>query len=302
MTKTTGWMAATAAVVAVMGMGASSGDRADGPASRRDTHENLHAVLWMQSAAEYQAVARGLYHLAALQLDRALEDHRWTAIPEQAGRADLPTLAPAVILDADETVIDNSPEEGQRVLDRKGYEPALFRAWVNRQEAATVPGAADFLRYAASRGVEVFIVTNRKKDEHDATVATLRKRGVEIPTEHMLCLGEPAPTDDSGDKTGRRQFVASTHRVLLLVGDDLGDFVSLTPDPGSHRLDRTQRAAVVDRFSGYWEDRWIVLPNPAYGSWEHAFAASDITENDSEAEKDRKALAAQFAGVRGFQQ
>src|SRR5262249_29427692 len=121
---------------AVFGWGAGTAAPGAQSTKRRDTHENLHAVLWMQSSAEYQAITRGIYRLAASQLDRALEDRRWTAIPEQAGRTDLSTLPPAVILDVDETVLDNSPEEGQRVLERSRYMPDLFTRWVTRAEAA----------------------------------------------------------------------------------------------------------------------------------------------------------------------
>lgn len=289
MTKTTGWVAATGLAWFLWGAGAPAGAPA---ATRRDTHENLHAVLWMQTAAEYQALTRGLYRLAALQLDRALEDRRWTAIPEQAGRPDLPTLAPAVILDVDETVVDNSPEEGQLVLDRAGYEKDIFGAWVNKQEAGTVPGAAEFIRYAMSRQVEVFLVSNREPDQREATIATLRKRDVEVASDHVLCYGEHAAADNKGDKTGRRQFVAANHRVLLLAGDDLGDFVSLT-GAGGQRLDRAERTAASDRFSGYWEERWILVPNPAYGSWEHTFYPDGAS--------DAETLSALFAGLRGFQ-
>jgi 5'-nucleotidase (lipoprotein e(P4) family) len=289
MTRATGRAAAAAVMAALVGVGG----RAEAPGARRDTHENLHAVLWMQTAAEYQAITRGIYHLGALQLDRALDDKRWTAIPDQAGRADLPALGPAVILDVDETVLDNSPEEGERVRGRAGYVPELFRTWVARAEAASVPGATDFVRYAMSRGVEVFLVTNRDPTMKDATVENLRKRGVNINAGQILCFGEHGREDDPSDKSGRRQFVAATHRVLLLVGDDLGDFVSVT-EPPARRFGRAERALLVERFSGYWEERWFVLPNPAYGSWEKTFYSAAAADAD--------ALARQFEGVRGFKQ
>src|SRR6187399_2796502 len=107
-------MSGVLVISAVFGWGTGTAAPGAEPAGRRDSHENLHAVLWMQTSAEYQAITRGLYRLAAAALDRAMEDPRWTAIPEQAGRPDLAALAPAVILDLDETVLDNSPEEGQR--------------------------------------------------------------------------------------------------------------------------------------------------------------------------------------------
>jgi 5'-nucleotidase (lipoprotein e(P4) family) len=256
----------------------------------RDTHENLHGVLWMQTAAEYQAITRGLYRLAAVQLDRALQDPRWTAIPEQAGRADLSVLKPAVILDVDETVLDNSPEEGQRVRDRVAYAPDLFRLWAARTEAGTVAGAAEFLKYAAARDVEIFFVTNREADWRDETIETLRKDGIPIAEDHVFCYGEHATPEDPGDKSGRRQFVASHHRVLLMAGDDLGDFVAIAD--GGKRLDRAERTALVDRFSGYWEERWFVLPNPVYGSWERTFYPAGTSDPD--------ALAKKLEAVRGF--
>src|SRR4029079_1686634 len=173
-----------------------------------------------------RSTPRGLYRLAAVQLDRALQDPRWTAIPEQAGRADLAVLKPAVILDVDETVLDNSPEEGQRVRDRVAYAPDLFRLWAARTEAGTVPGAAEFLKYTAARGVEIFLVTNRDPDWRDETIETLRKDGIPIPDDHVLCFGERGAPEDPGDKSGRRQFVASSHRVLLLAGAERGACVA----------------------------------------------------------------------------
>lgn len=282
-------VAATAIAAAVM---AAAGARAQAPAAvaLRDTHENLHGLLWMQTSAEYQAIARGLYHVATVQLDRALKDRRWTAIPEQINRKDLRTLPPAVILDVDETLLDNTPEEGQRVLRRLAWAPDLFRTWAARAEAATVPGAADFLRYAASRRVEVFLVTNRDPDWRDATIENLRKDGISIAVDHVLCYGEHGQADDPADKSGRRRFVAATHRVLLMAGDDLGDFVAIAE--AGKRLDRDARRALVERFSGYWEERWIVLPNPLYGSWERTFYPVGTPDAD--------ALARQFASVRGF--
>jgi 5'-nucleotidase (lipoprotein e(P4) family) len=281
---------AVALAIAAALAGTAHGQSAMAP-PLRETHENLNGVLWMQTAAEYQAITRGLYRLAAIQLDRALQDPRWTAIPEQAGRADLPALKAAVILDVDETVLDNSPEEGQRVRDRVAYTPDLFRLWAARTEAATVPGAADFLRHAAARDVEIFLVTNRDPEWRDQTIENLRKDGITIAVDHVLCYGEHGRAQDPGDKSGRRQFVAATHRVLLMAGDDLGDFVAIS-DAGK-RLDRAARSAIVDRFSAYWEERWFVLPNPVYGSWEKTLYPAGITDADT--------LAKKLEAVRGFQ-
>jgi acid phosphatase len=255
---------------AIVGAAGLRGGAPSAAGSARDTHENLNAVLWQQGSAEYQAILRGVYRLAAEQLDRALQDSRWTAIPEQAGRPDLPLLPPAVILDVDETVLDNSPEEAQRVLDRAPYDPARFPSWAGRSLDAFVPGAGEFLRYARGQKVEVFLVTNRSVDLKSATITNLRRLGLEFAENHVLCLGESQWTRD---KSARRLKVAADYRVLLLVGDDLGDFVSVTT-PGQNGtlqlLPPSDRQGLIDRYSGYWENRWFILPNPMYGSWEQS--------------------------------
>src|SRR5215203_940023 len=76
-------------------------------------HENLNAVAWMQTSLEYQASAVQAYRLAARQLDEALADRSWTAAIEQTG--DASKLPPAVVLDIDETVLDNSPFQARVV-------------------------------------------------------------------------------------------------------------------------------------------------------------------------------------------
>ena len=73
----------------------------------RSTHESLHGVLWMQRSAEYKALCFQAYQLANAQLRIAVNDKNWTAALEQLGN--YKNLPPAVILDVDETVLDNSP-------------------------------------------------------------------------------------------------------------------------------------------------------------------------------------------------
>ena len=277
------------AIVAALAGTGVRGQTAAAPALR-DTHENLHGVLWMQTAAEYQAITRGLYRVAAVQLDRALQDPRWTAIPEQAGRTDLALLKPAVILDVDETVLDNSPEEGQRVRDRVAYAPDLFRLWAAKAEAGTVPGAAEFLKYAAARDVEIFLVTNRDPDWREETIETLRKDGVPIADDHVLCFGELGKPEDPGDKSGRRQVrgvepsraAAGRRRSRRLRGD-----CRRRQAPGSRRARGARRS--IQRV---WEERWFVLPNPVYGSWEKTFYPAGTADPD--------ALAKKLEAVRGF--
>jgi acid phosphatase len=234
------------------------------PFPARDTHENLNAVLWMQSAVEYRAAALGAYARAQSLLDRALDRVDQTAALEQLGE---PLPAPtAVILDVDETVLDNSPYQGEQVRQRATrFDQALWTRWVTAARADPIPGVVEFLTHARERGVKAVFVTNRDATtEKAATIENLRRLGLDANAENVLCSGERGWTRD---KRVRRDFVAKQYRILLLIGDDLGDFV---PVQG---LSLDQRAKLLDEHKSYWQDRWVVVPNPAYGSWEVAIAA-----------------------------
>ena len=188
--------------------------------------EGLNATTWVQTAAEARIAALQAYALATRQLDVALKDKSWSAAVEQ--RPNYAQLPPAIILDLDETVLDNSPYQARLVRDDSTYTGPSWEAWVLQAEAKAIAGAPAFLKYAAKRGVQIFYVSNRGAREEAATRQNLKRLGLPLQTngDHVLMNGEQ-PTWTS-DKTSRRAFVAASHRVLLLVGDDLNDFVPAT--------------------------------------------------------------------------
>src|ERR671913_360248 len=186
----------------------------------RDSHEDLHAVLWMQTAAEYRALATAVYARAVPVLDRALQDPAWTAAVEQSGAYG--SLPPAVIVDLDETVLDNTAFQGQLVRDRQSYTEAAWADWVRTGQARAVPGAQAFIRAVEERGARVFYVSNRAAGQEESTIANLLALGLETAGDRLLSPGEQGWTTD---KSSRRAFVAAHHRGLMVVGADLWDFV-----------------------------------------------------------------------------
>ena len=235
--------------------------------SRAVAHENLNAVLWMQTSLEYEAAAQQAYRLAQIQLDAALADPRWTAAIEQQG--DASKLPPAVIVDVDETVLDNTYYQARLIRDNATYATATWDPWVAEARATAVPGSVEFTQYAATKGVTVFYVTNRTANLEAATRKNLvaEKFPVSDAVDTVLVRGE-RPEWSASAKGPRRAFVAKDYRILMLIGDDLGDFVidaSGTPD------DRRTRTAAQ---SEWWGRRWIMIPNPTYGSWERAILGS----------------------------
>lgn len=243
----------------------------------RAAHENLNAVLWMQTSAEYQMICESAYGRATEALDRALADGKWTAAPEQTGAQPLPAKT-AVVLDLDETVLDNSPFEGALVLGSADFSEQRWLEWSQRGAARLIPGSAEFIRAAAAKSVEIFYITGRSTAEKAATKKNLA--GLPVSDETLLCKGEQGKS-----KSEQRAYVARTHRILLLVGDDLGDFIDgSTAAPEQRRL-------VAGKYRDWWGERWIVLPNPCYGSWERALNPRHL--------KGRELLDAKLAEVKG---
>ena len=253
-----------AVAIAVSSRGPDETQDLISPAPRADAHphEGLNAVAWTQTSAEYAAAARQAYVLATLMLDRALEDRSWTAAQEQGDN--FGGLRPAVILDVDETVLDNSPHQARSVLDDVEFNRDDWHVWVREEQAVPVPGALEFTQYAASRNVRVFYVTNRRHEVEEPTRRNLAAYGFPLEDDVDTLLTRDERPDWTGEKGTRRAIVAADHRVLMLIGDNLGDFVD------GVNVSVEERAAIVERHAGFWGERWIVLPNPQYGSWDGA--------------------------------
>jgi acid phosphatase len=226
-------------------------------------HDAFEATLWMQTALECRLICEQAYLLAARQLERALADPSWTAALEQQG--DLSGLPPAVILDVDMTVLDNTAFEARLVREGRAFERPLWDEWVGLAQAPPVPGALEFVRRARELGVEIFYVTNRRAKHEEATRRNLEAVGFPVSAERDTVLLRDEREEWDGNKGTRRSHVAATHRILLLLGDDMNDFLSGTRGPGMGPEGRLARA---EEHRDYWGRRWIMLPNPLYGSWQ----------------------------------
>ena len=221
------------------------------------------SLVWFRTSVEYRATALQAYRLAALMLDRALADRTWTAALEQTG--DFGAKPPAVILDVDETVLDNSESEERNIREGTVYSEARWAEWCSERKAAPIPGALEFTRAAAAKGVAVFYVTNRDRALELATRDNLAKYGFPLdPGRDTVFTRAERPEWAASEKSSRRSRVAQDFRILLLIGDDFGDFVA------GARGTLAERRALVDAHAAMWGLKWIALPNPMYGSWKTA--------------------------------
>lgn len=251
------------------------------PAMEAGRHETLRATLWVQTSAEFPTLALQAYRGAGETLLRALADTAWTAAPvEQGPGAGL--LPPAVILDIDETILDNAPYQARRIEADGDFTPESWAEWVLEGTAGAIPGAVAFTRRAAELGVAVFYISNRDVELEEATRRNLTALGFPLGdgSEDRILSRDERP-DWGSDKTTRRAHVAERYRILLSVGDDLNDFVPA-------RISRDERDALVERYADWWGERFVVLPNPIYGSWESALLGwrYDLTPGERRAIQD----------------
>lgn len=234
--------------------------------------QNDLGLLWVNHAAEYGAITTQVYQSAQANLPAFIEDNSWSA---QLGQLDAAHLPPAVILDVDETTISNA--KFQMAFERPMAQWKLEK-WNDEHVSDPVPGVAGFVNAAQAAGVTVFFVTNRPCDNRDngpdpcpqkaETVRDIGELGIQTDAEHVLLAGE---NGWNRTKLDRREYIAATHRIIMIIGDDLGDFAPCVriklygacTEPAT----RESRAQFVAQHSDMWGHGWYILPGPMHGSW-----------------------------------
>jgi 5'-nucleotidase (lipoprotein e(P4) family) len=248
---------------------ASTGDASapTAPVTTTPPDDNLNAVAWSQTAVEHDLIYLETFRDAQAQLLTALKDKDWDALPKDDRSKPYKGQKPAVILDIDETALDNSPYQARLIRNGGEYNEADWAAWCKEKRARALPGAVEFTQFAAKHGIAVIYISNRSQDLDSATIDNLRQVGFPVSgPDAFLGLGTVLPGCDQvgTEKNCRRQLVSQNYRVLMQFGDQLGDFVSVmvNTDQG--------RAQAVAPYMNWIGTRWFVLPNPTYGSWEPA--------------------------------
>ena len=241
-------------------------------------HPNLNSTLYALTSAEYEAATRTVYESAARSLTEAKRDATWTAALEQ--RQDLndlkvqKALKPAIVLDIDETVLNNSPFFARLMRDDEPIARQSWDGWVAEHRATALAGVVDYIREAKRQGIAVVYLTNRacrKRPGSDEpcpqrsdTITNLLEAGLPpLGPDDLVLLRNQQPGWDR-DKSKRRAFVCKNYRILQIFGDNLGDFAPGNGGPGA-TLD--QRRAAIAQYQDKWGSKWFMLPNPMYGPW-----------------------------------
>ena len=221
-----------------------------------DNAYQIGAILYQQKSGEYRALAYQAYNIARLRLDQDFDKKNLKLLPKAERKRPR-----AVIVDIDETVLNNSPSNAYEAKFNVPFNEKDWYAWGEARKATAVPGAVDFLNYAVSKGVKVFFISNRDDVQEQATIDNLRKVGFnDVSAENVWLRVNKVST-----KEPRRLAVAAKYRVVMLMGDNLDDFSNVFETKPT-----AERFAEVDKSRDLFGKRFIVLPNAMYGTWENA--------------------------------
>ncbi len=226
----------------------------------------VFALAFQQKAAEYRALCYQAFNWARWSIERDLI----------TVRTDKPR---AVILDIDETVLDNSPYAARQVRNGTAF-PSGWSEWVSETAAIPVPGSLEFLKWADSNGIQIFYVSNRAQKELEPTLKNLAALGFPQSTKDHIMLKTGVSS-----KEERRQKIAATHHIVLLMGDNLNDLAGCFESKNMEG-----RFAAADSLRAEFGSRLIVLPNPVYGDWEGALYDYDWGLSLDEKNKRRKKI------------
>lgn len=222
----------------------------------------IMSALWYQKSAEMKAIYYQCFNWAKLRIDMNMED-------VQNG------TQKAVIVDIDETMLDNSPFEVKCIETGKSYTKDSWRNWTSQIKAKALPGAVEFSKYAESKGVDVFYISNRSIDEFDVTLKNLQNENFAFADSSHLLL-----KTNTSSKKPRRDIVKENYEIILLIGDNLIDFSEIFEDRSVNF-----GFNLVEENKENFGDIFIVLPNPMYGNWER-----EVFENKTNLSNEEKYL------------
>lgn len=243
--------------------------------SQADLEYQIGATLYVQKAAEFRAISYQAFNLARWQLDADLDKKNVKKLPKAERK-----MPRAIIVDIDETVLDNSPAQAAGIKSNTAFNMKDWHAWGEMRKAKAIPGAVEFLNYATSKGVKVFFISNRDEVQKQATIDNLKSVGFRDVSADNVLLRTTEST-----KTPRRQQVSQKYRTVMIMGDNLDDFSDVF-----ERKSVADRFAEVDKIKTEWGKRWIVLPNAMYGTWENAIYKYERMTEQQKAERRAAAL------------
>ncbi len=208
----------------------------------------VDAILYQQQSGEYRALAYQAFSLARLRTDEALKKKK-------------PKEKLAIVTDLDETMLDNGRFGAHLINTSKYYTAALWSEWESLKKADSIPGSVSFLKYADSKHISIFYISNRSQKGLGSTMENMKQLGFpQVDSSNFLMR------DKTSNKQERFDSIAKTYHIYMNLGDNLNDFAGVF-----YHQQASDRKRLTDSLSSNFGVSYIVLPNATYGDWEDAF-------------------------------
>jgi len=228
------------------------------------TYPLSNSVKWQTTSKEY----------------RYLTSETYKGATDALKSKTLPTTPWVVVMDVDETVLDNSQYQVTVEKNGAGYSSKTWSEWVASEKATLVPGVKSFIKTVFEQGGKLALFTNRNREQDNHTWNNLKALGIPVSPDNTCVMGrvDADKTAIDGikvinDKDLRRQQItngsASCYmpnnsrtslfpalKIIMQVGDNIEDFSGIT-----------QEEADINALLPRAKDELILLPNPMYGSW-----------------------------------
>ncbi|WP_286034048.1 5'-nucleotidase, lipoprotein e(P4) family [Fusobacterium necrogenes] len=231
--------------------------------------ENTMGTNWYQTSGEAKALYLQGYNVATQKLKEYLK---------------LPHNKPySIVLDLDETVVDNSPYQAENILRGRAYDIESWDEWVQMKKAKAVPGAKEFLQFADKNGVKIYYISDRVESQLEATIENLKAEGIPVQGEDSVLLKNK---EDKSGKVNRREYVKKHTQLIMLFGDNLSDFDVFSSKSIEERNNK------VEELAKEFGDRFIIFPNPMYGAFESAIYGGEFPSSEQKVKKRKNILKA----------
>lgn len=224
------------------------------------------ATIWYQQSPEMKALYYQGFNMAKLRL---------AEFAKQKSQK-----SKAVVVDIDETMLDNSPFQVDQILKSHGFTSESWKTWTDKAKAKATPGSVEFSHFCDSLGVSVIYISNRKTNEVESTLKNLDSLGFSFAKKEYMFFKE-----DVSSKKARREKVSEKYDIVMLIGDNLNDLSEVFESRGDD-----WGVAVVEKFKNEFGNRFIVLPNPMYGEWEKNIYGKERLNDEQMRERRIKVL------------
>jgi len=194
-------------------------------------------IRWVSKSSEYKILCEQTYKNA------------WNNLSEILNQSNQQS---AIIMDLDETVLDNSKYQIGLTEKGESYNPESWSEWVNLKEAELVPGAKQFIDNVRLTNTTIIFLSNRMAKNELPTIENMKRLNIYNEKDiFLLRIDKPdkkhVRRNEVTSGTGRLEQVGPME-VLAYFGDAFHDF----PQESENYI---------------FGQNMFMFPNPMYGKW-----------------------------------